>query len=102
MKAPNRQPYPIYSGAEPYVFISYAHADADRVLPVIGELNAERLRLWYDAGIRAGTAWPEVVASHLLHAGAVVFFLSGVTYVWLSIVERIARSFSRTSACVFP
>ena len=76
MKAPNRQPYPTYSGTEPYAFISYAHADADRVLPVIGELNAERTRLWYDAGIRAGTAWPEAVASHLLHAGTVVFFLS--------------------------
>ena len=66
----------VYSGAEPYAFISYAHSDADRVLPVIGALDRDRFRLWYDAGIEAGTNWPEVVASHLLHAGAVVFFLS--------------------------
>ena len=68
--------YPTYSGTAPYGFISYAHADAERVLSVIGALNGDRYRLWYDAGIEAGTNWPEVVASHLLHAGAVVFFLS--------------------------
>ena len=68
--------YPTYSGTAPYGFISYAHADADRVLPVIGALGADRYRLWYDGGIEAGTNWPEVVASHLSHAGAVVFFLS--------------------------
>lgn len=76
MKESVRQPYPTYSGTEPYAFVSYAHADADRVLPVIGGLNAAMLRLWYDAGIQAGTTWPEVVASHLLQAGTVVFFLS--------------------------
>ncbi len=68
--------YRTYSGTEPYVFVSYSHADADRVLPVIGVLDADRYRQWYDAGIKAGTSWPEVVASHLLHAGTVVFFLS--------------------------
>lgn len=68
--------YPTYSGTAPYGFISYAHGDADRVLPVIGALSGDRYRLWYDAGIEAGTNWPEVVASHLSHAGAVVFFLS--------------------------
>ncbi len=68
--------YKTYSGTDPYVFISYSHADAKRVLPVIGVLDGDRVRLWYDAGIEAGTNWPEVVASHLLHAGTVVFFLS--------------------------
>ena len=68
--------YKTYSGTEPYVFISYSHADAGRVLPVIGALDEARIRQWYDGGIEAGTNWPEVVASHLLHAGTVVFFLT--------------------------
>ena len=68
--------YKTYSGTDPYVFISYSHADAERVLPTVGVLDADCIRLWYDAGIEAGTNWPEVVASHLLHAGTVVFFLS--------------------------
>ena len=64
-----------YSGTAPYAFFSYAHADADRVLPVIDALDADRIRLWYDAGIQAGANWPEVVATRLLHAQAVLFFL---------------------------
>ena len=76
MKESKNRQYRTYSGTDPYAFISYAHADADRVLPMIGVLDDERIRLWYDAGIQAGTTWPEVVASHLLHAGTVVFFLS--------------------------
>lgn len=68
--------YKTYSGTDPYAFISYAHGDADRVLPVIGALNGDLFRQWYDGGIEAGTNWPEAVASHLLQAGTVVFFLS--------------------------
>ena len=59
-----------------YGFISYAHKDAARVLPVIAALSRDRFRLWYDAGIEAGDNWPEVVADHLRRAGTVVFFLS--------------------------
>ena len=29
-----KKQYPVYSGEEPYGFISYAHGDAARVLPV--------------------------------------------------------------------
>lgn len=72
-----KKQYPVYSGEEPYGFISYAHGDAARVLPVIAALHRDRFRLWYDAGIEAGTNWPEVVADHLRQAGTVVFFLSG-------------------------
>ena len=76
MKDSKQRLYQTYSGTDPYAFISYAHADSDAVLPVIGGLDLRHIRLWYDAGIQAGTAWPEVVASHLLHAGTAVFFLS--------------------------
>ena len=66
----------IYSGKEPYVFFSYAHADMAKVLPVIRRLDEKKYRLWYDAGIEAGANWPEVVASHLLNSGTVLFFVS--------------------------
>ena len=42
-----------YEGNESYIFISYAHKDAARVLPVIAALSRDRFRLWYDAGIEA-------------------------------------------------
>lgn len=76
MKGSKHPVYKTYSGTDPYVFISYAHGDADRVLPVIAALDGDMFRQWYDAGIEAGANWPEVVASHLLYAGTVVFFLT--------------------------
>ena len=60
-----KKQYRVYNGGEPYGFISYAHKDAARVLPVIAALSWDRFRLWYDAGIEAGDNWPEVVADHL-------------------------------------
>ncbi|MBR4471524.1 MAG: TIR domain-containing protein [Erysipelotrichaceae bacterium] len=70
------QHFKTYSGKEPYVFFSYAHANSDKVLPVIEILDQKNYRLWYDAGIEAGSNWPEVVASHLLNSDTVLLFVS--------------------------
>ena len=48
---------PTYQGNEPYIFISYAHKDSDRVQPIIEGLQTRGFRVWYDAGIRAGDGW---------------------------------------------
>lgn len=68
--------YKTYNGQDPYIFFSYAHIDSDKILPIIDYLDKQKYRLWYDAGIRAGGNWPETVASHLLNAGYVLFFIS--------------------------
>ena len=65
-----------YNGSDPYLFVSYAHRDSDKVLPFIEQLDKENYRLWYDAGINVGANWPEVVASHLLNSQKVIFFIS--------------------------
>ena len=65
-----------YKGTEPYIFVSYAHADSDRVLPIIAALQERGYRVWYDAGIEAGTEWPEYIAQHLYDSGAVIAFVS--------------------------
>ena len=54
-----------YEGREPYIFISYAHKDMAKVLPIIEGLAEKGFRIWYDAGIEAGTEWPEYIAEHL-------------------------------------
>ena len=62
---------PTYQGNEPYIFISYAHKDRDRVLPIIEGLQARGFRVWFDAGINAGDerseilAWPETLADRI-------------------------------------
>ena len=65
-----------YEGAEPYVFISYAHADAEAVLAVAAQLQAAGFRIWYDAGIEVGSEWPEYIAAHLKGAAVMLAFLS--------------------------
>lgn len=66
-----------YNGDEAYVFFSYAHANSEKVLPIIEQLDKANYRLWYDNGIEAGANWVEVVASHLLNSKTVIFFISG-------------------------
>ena len=48
-----------YEGAEPYVFISYSHADSERVLAIVKAMEKRGYRVWYDAGINAGQQWTE-------------------------------------------
>ena len=66
----------VYEGNEPYIFISYAHADSDRVMPIISGLQERGYRVWYDAGIEAGTEWPEYIAEHLDGCGNFLAFIS--------------------------
>lgn len=65
-----------YEGAEPYIFISYAHADSDEVLPVVEDLHRRGYNIWYDEGIEVGSEWQECIASHLVEAHLVIAFIS--------------------------
>ena len=65
-----------YEGNLPYVFISYAHLDVDRVLPIIQHLKSDGYRIWYDQGIEAGTAWAKNIAEHLGRASCIIAFIS--------------------------
>lgn len=65
-----------YEGREPYIFISYAHKNSDRVLPIVAALQSQGFRVWYDAGIEAGTEWPEYIATHLAGCGCFLAFIT--------------------------
>lgn len=65
-----------YEGEKNYIFISYAHKDAPKVLPIIDVLNERGFRVWYDAGIEAGTEWPEYIEEHLKKAAVVLAFMT--------------------------
>jgi len=69
-------PFTPYEGEEPYIFVSYAHANAGRVYPIIKQLHEMGYRLWYDEGIEVGDEWPEVICSQLLKAACMLLFLS--------------------------
>ncbi len=62
-----------YEGNEPYIFVSYAHANSPEVMRVISDMHERGYRIWYDEGIEVGSEWPECIAEHLSAA------LSGCT-----------------------
>ena len=65
-----------YEGSEPYIFISYAHADREDVFAVLSELYARGYRIWFDEGITPGSEWPENIAQHLSAASLVIAFIT--------------------------
>ena len=65
-----------YEGPDPYIFVSYAHLDYERIDPILRELKARGYRFWYDEGIDPGTEWPESIARHLESSSVCLSFIS--------------------------
>jgi hypothetical protein len=66
----------IYTGKEPYVFVSYCHADQTIAHRVIRELQARGFRVWYDQGLVGGDDWQDVVANKIAGCEAFVLLMS--------------------------
>jgi len=73
------KPFPAYSGTEPYVFVCYAHKDADVVYSDILQLKDQGVNIWYDEGIQAGSSWRAEIAKAITGAKKVVFFISEIS-----------------------
>ena len=69
-------PFPAYKGTLPYIFISYAHLDSEKVFPIIREFQDTAYHLWFDEGIDPGNEWPEEVANALEKSALFVVFIS--------------------------
>ena len=67
-----RMPYPAYRGREPYIFVSYAHADSVRVFREIARLNEDGYHVWYDEGIAPGNEWTDEIAEALANCSAFI------------------------------
>ena len=61
---------------DPYIFVSYSHADSKLVFPDIARLNSEGYRLWFDEGIDPGNEWPDEVARALDSCSYFLVFIS--------------------------
>ena len=58
------------------LFVSYCHADAARVFPIIERLAIEGFHVWYDTGVHPGEEWPETIARHMIDAKVCVAMIS--------------------------
>ena len=69
-------PFDAYAGPEPYVFVSYAHADSSLVFPEIERWHRAGYRIWYDEGIDPGNEWPDEIARALANCSQFLVFIT--------------------------
>ena len=63
-------------GNEPYVFISYRHADTERLLPILQALQEQKCRFWCDNGIESGATWSDYIADKIEKSACFLGFIS--------------------------
>ena len=66
----------IYEGKENYIFVSYAHKDSDRVMPILEALSREGFRIWFDSGIETGSEWPAYVEDRVMNCHIMIYFVT--------------------------
>jgi len=69
-------PFEAYAGDQPYVFVSYAHADGELVFREIKKLHQAGYRIWYDEGIEPGDDWPEHIAQAVIGCSLFLLYTS--------------------------
>jgi hypothetical protein len=69
-------PCEAYGGDDPFIFVSYAHADSAAVYPEIARLRQLGFRIWYDEGIAPTSHWPDALAQALSRCSFFLVFLS--------------------------
>ena len=71
------KPFPAYRGRDPYVFVSYSHADEGAVFPEIRWLQGQGIKVWYDTtGIGPGSEWNDEIAKAIKHADRFLYFIT--------------------------
>lgn len=65
-----------YEGNEPYIFVSYCHADKAVIYPLIEQMSLDGYRVWYDVGNKPGLNWLLNIEEHLENCQAVIAFIS--------------------------
>ena len=84
-----RRPFDAYMGDEDYIFISYAHKDAELIFPEIKRFHDEGYPIWYDQGLTAGQEWDEEIEEFLLDCSLLVVFVSKNSMASSNVVDEI-------------
>lgn len=75
----------------PYVFVSYANRELDRVLPVVDRLEAAGIRTWIDReAIRRGANYGLEIAEAIEHSAVLLLFCSAASLSSRSVRQEVA------------
>jgi hypothetical protein len=89
-----RLPYPAYRGKEPYIFVSYAHADSEKVFEEIKRFNEAGFHVWYDEGIAPGSEWADSIADALANCSVYVVMITPTSATRGNVVDEIFYALS--------
>ncbi len=89
------RPFRAYKGEDPYIFVSYAHADAALVYPELVRLKAHGFNIWYDEGIEPGQTWRDEVALALTQCRVFLYFVTPRSIASSNCLKELNFSLSR-------
>jgi TolB-like protein len=89
------KPFTAYRGDEPYVFVCYAHEDANAVYPILSQLHSQGTRVWYDEGVSPGLNWRDEVAKALVSCDVVLFFVTPKSVISSNCLKELNFALSR-------
>jgi TolB-like protein len=89
------RPFPAYRGDEPYIFVSYSHADAEVVFPELLRLKEAGFNIWYDEGISPGATWRDEVALALTQCKVFLYFITPRSVASSNCLKEVNFSLSR-------
>ena len=95
--------YP-YTGDEPFVFVSYSHADSPAVNRVLALLQSSGVRLWFDkGGIPGDVDYTDHIATRIMDSSAVIFMVSSssVKSEYARMEFRSAKRNGKPPVCLF-
>lgn len=68
-----------YNGPDPYLFVSYSHADTKSVDKVLKAIDKERFRMWYDDTMEIGNDFREELREKIEGCFAMLLFVSNAS-----------------------
>jgi len=75
-RRPIERPIAAYQGDEPYVFVSYAHADMAEVFEELAHVHHQGYRMWYDEGVDPAERFGAKIAGKIQGCAQFIVFLS--------------------------
>ena len=82
---------------QPYIFISYAHADRERIFPIITRLYEQGWRIWYDQGLEIGGNYEACLSRHIKSCEVFLLFVTKVSVTRDYVVEKELQLAGNTS-----
>ncbi len=87
---------------KPYVFMSYAHADRERVFPIFKAVYEAGIDVWYDQGIEINSQYDDVIATHVAECELFVLFISKAAMESDYVVKKEVGFASRSKKRIIP